>query len=188
MPSLTGSRVILKPLAASHAAALALASADGDLWKSELTLVPNKNTVDSYIATALKGAGEGTMLPFVITVDNEIIGTTRLWRIDLANRNAEIGNTWITIRYQRSFVNTECKLLLLTHAFEKLNLIRVQFTTHVDNHKSRDAILRLGARQEGIIRNERIMPNGKPRDAIRFSIIDSEWPEIKRNLTAKLAR
>ena len=130
------------------------------------------------------------MLPFVVedTQTGEIIGSTRFWKIDKKNRKLEIGSTWYSKSWQRTYANTETKLLLLKYAFEELNCVRVQFTTDVLNEKSQNAILRLGAKKEGIVRNERIMPDGRKRNSVRFSIIDEEWPLVKENLIKKLSR
>jgi RimJ/RimL family protein N-acetyltransferase len=117
-----------------------------------------------------------------------IVGSTRFWKIDRANRKLEIGHTWLSASAQRSAVNTEAKYLLLCHAFDVMHCVRVQFTTDELNEKSRAAILRIGAKQEGIVRHERIMPDGRKRNSVRFSIIDDEWPEAKAMLEAKLAR
>ncbi|AIY41122.1 Amino-acid acetyltransferase [Collimonas arenae] len=116
----------------------------------------------------------------------QVIGCTRFWKIDGNNRKAEIGHTWIAASWQRSFVNTEAKYLMLRYAFEELHCVRVQFQTDEINDKSRAAILRLGAKQEGIIRNERIMQDGRKRNSVRFSIIDDEWAAVKMNLEARL--
>ena len=115
-----------------------------------------------------------------------VVGSTRFWKIDRANRKMEIGHTWLSESVQRSGVNTEAKYLLLTHAFEVMRAVRVQFTTDELNEKSRAAILRIGAKQEGIVRNERIMPDGRVRNSVRFSIVDGEWPEVKAMLQAKM--
>ena len=117
-----------------------------------------------------------------------VVGSTRFWKVDRVNRKLEIGHTWLAQSTQNSAINTEAKLLLLTYAFEVLDCVRVQFTTDELNEKSRAAILRLGAVQEGIVRHERIMPDGRKRNSVRFSIIDSEWPQVKANLQAKLQR
>jgi RimJ/RimL family protein N-acetyltransferase len=119
--------------------------------------------------------------------DGRVVGSTRFWKIDRANRKLEIGHTWLAASVQRSSINTEAKYLLLTYAFEKLDCVRVQFTTDELNEKSRAAILRLGAQQEGIVRHERIMPDGRKRNSVRFSIIDDEWPRVREGLRARLA-
>ena len=129
-------------------------------------------------------------MPFVIVqrATGAIVGSTRFWKIDLANRKMEIGHTWLGASVQRSGLNTEAKLLLLTHAFEALHAVRVQFTTDELNHASRAAILRLGAVQVGIVRHERIMPDGRKRNSVRFSIIDTEWAAVKAGLRSQLER
>lgn len=189
-PTLTGKTVELQPLQKEHAAQLVQAAADGELWNMKVTVIPGPDTVAQYIATALEGRANQTVMPFVIVRRDtgQIVGSTRFWKIDLANRKMEIGHTWLGSSTQRSGINTEAKLLLLTHAFEALQAIRVQFTTDELNEKSRAAILRIGAKQEGIVRNERIMPDGRKRNSVRFSIIDTEWDEVKAMLQQKMAR
>lgn len=189
-PTLRGDTVELQPLQAVHAETLLDAAADGELWNLKVTVIPGPTTVDQYIATAVAGREAGTMLPFLIVRKDTgaIVGSTRFWKIDRANRKMEIGHTWLARSAQRTHINTECKLLLLTHAFEQMNATRVQFTTDELNTASREAILRLGALQEGVIRHERIMPDGRIRNSVRFSIIETEWQEIKALLQKKLAR
>ncbi|MGM3277411.1 GNAT family N-acetyltransferase [Ralstonia sp. 24A2] len=189
-PTLVGANVELRPLLTDHASALVMAAADGELWNLKVTVVPGPETVDGYVATALQGRQAGTVMPFVILrrASNQIIGSTRFWKIDRTNRKLEIGHTWLSQSAQRSSINTEAKLLLLTFAFEVMQCVRVQFTTDELNEKSRAAILRIGAKQEGIVRHERIMPDGRKRNSVRFSIIDTEWPEVKAMLEARLAR
>ncbi|WP_425317815.1 GNAT family N-acetyltransferase [Pseudomonas nitroreducens] len=187
-PHLIGQHVELIPLRAEHRDALLNAATDGELWNLKVTVVPGPDTVDSYIAKAEKGLEEGTVLPFAILDrrNGKIVGSTRFWKVDRANRKLEIGHTWLALSAQRTPINTEAKLLLLTYAFEELDCVRVQFTTDELNEKSRAAILRLGAVQEGIVRHERIMPDGRKRNSVRFSIIDSEWPEVKARLQQRL--
>ena len=189
-PTLTGQTVELRPLQQEHAQALLDAAADGHLWNLKLTVVPGPETVDSYIATALDGRAAGTVMPFVIVRRDTgaVVGSTRFWKIDRVNRKLEIGHTWLSESVQRSAVNTEAKYLLLSHAFEPMQCVRVQFTTDELNEKSRAAILRIGAKQEGIVRHERIMPDGRKRNSVRFSIIDEEWVEVKAMLEGKLGR
>lgn len=189
-PALTGKTVELRPLQREHAQALLDAAADGQLWNMKLTVVPGPGTIDSYIATALEGRAAGTVMPFVIVRRDTgvLVGSTRFWKIDQVNRKLEIGHTWLSASVQRSAVNTEAKYLLLTHAFEAMQCVRVQFTTDELNEKSRAAILRIGAKQEGVVRHERIMPDGRKRNSVRFSIIDDEWDEVKAMLEAKLER
>ncbi|MCS3514616.1 MULTISPECIES: GNAT family N-acetyltransferase [Pseudomonas] len=188
--TLTGTAVELQPLQREHAAALLDAAADGELWNLKVTHVPGPDTVDQYIETALAGRDAGTMIPFTLVRRDTglVVGSTRFWKVDRVNRKLEIGHTWLAQSTQNSAINTEAKLLLLTYAFEVLDCVRVQFTTDELNEKSRAAILRLGAVQEGIVRHERIMRDGRKRNSVRFSIIDSEWPQVKANLLAKLQR
>jgi N-acetyltransferase len=185
--TLTGKKIRLRPLQASDAEVLVKAAADGQLWSLPYTVIPSKETIEEYISLAIKGRDAGSVIPFVVEdlATNRVIGSTRYWKIDLNNRKLEIGHTWYSQSFQRTHVNTEAKYLLLQYAFEKLNCVRVQFTTDEINQKSRSAILRIGATQEGIIRNERIMPNGRLRNSVRFSIIDLEWPSIKELLKSK---
>jgi len=188
-PTLQGSLVTLRPLSATDAPSLAAAAADGELWTLPFTVVPSADTVQAYIDKALLGKAEGSVMPFAVTLTDsqQIIGSTRFWKIDRENRKLEIGHTWYSRAWQRTAANTESKLLLLRYAFEQLRCVRVQFTTDVLNERSRAAILRLGAVQEGIIRNERIMPNGRKRTSVRFSIIDGEWPDVSARLERRLA-
>ena len=189
-PTLIGQAVELRPLQQEHAKALLDAAADGQLWNMKLTVVPGPETIGSYIATALDGRAAGTVMPFVIVRRDTgaIVGSTRFWKIDRMNRKLEIGHTWLGESVQRSAVNTEAKYLLLSQAFEAMQCVRVQFTTDELNEKSRAAILRIGAKQEGIVRHERIMPDGRKRNSVRFSIIDEEWAGVKAMLQRKLGR
>lgn len=189
-PTLTGTLVELRPLQAQHAPALLEAVADGQLWNMTLTVVPGPDTMERYIATALEGARAGSVMPFLIVhrPTGAIAGSTRFWKIDRLNRKLEIGHTWLSASMQRTGVNTEAKLLLLTYAFDVMQAVRVQFTTDELNHKSRAAILRLGAVQEGIVRHERIMPDGRKRNSVRFSMIDTEWEQVRAGLERRLSR
>jgi RimJ/RimL family protein N-acetyltransferase len=187
--TLQGQRIVLRPLQYADADALLHAAADGELWNLTVTVVPSPGTIDSYLKKALDGRDAGTVMPFVIVLKDsgEVIGSTRFWKIDPLNRKLEIGSSWIAERWQKSFVNTEAKYLMLRHAFEVLDCVRVQFTTDENNQKSRQAILRLGAQQEGVVRHERIMPDGRKRNSVRFSIIDDEWLQVRQRLEQKLA-
>jgi len=189
-PTLIGDIIELRPLQLAHAPDLLDAAADGQLWNMTLTVVPGPETIDAYIATALAGQQAGTVMPFVIVErdSGRLLGSTRFWKIDRDNRKLEIGHTWLRASVQRSGVNTEAKYLLLAYAFEQMGCVRVQFTTDELNEKSRAAILRIGAKQEGIVRHERIMPDGRKRNSVRFSLIDSEWPEVKGLLQHKMKR
>ncbi|MEI6205430.1 MAG: GNAT family protein [Desulfuromonadales bacterium] len=188
MKILEGATIRLRPLAVSDGPALVQAATDGELWNLPFTVVPSVDTVDDYIRTALEGQSAGTVLPFVTELleNRQVVGTTRFWKIDRRNRKLEIGHTWIAASWQKTRVNTEAKLLMLEYAFEKLGCVRVQLTTDERNERSLRAILRLGAQQEGIVRNERIMPDGWIRNSVRLSIIDSEWPAIRHSLEEKL--
>ncbi|QXI31582.1 GNAT family N-acetyltransferase [Pseudomonas vanderleydeniana] len=188
--ALEGQRLLLRPLQLDDADALVRAAEEGELWNLPFTVVPSQATVEGYIGNALAGRDAGTVMPFVIVLKDtgEVIGSTRFWKIDRHYRKLEIGSSWIATRWQKSFVNTEAKYLMLRHAFEDLECVRVQFTTDEINSRSRAAILRLGAQQEGIVRNERIMPDGRKRNSVRFSIIDEEWPQVRDHLQARLLR
>jgi RimJ/RimL family protein N-acetyltransferase len=190
MDTLEGQRINLRALQFSDADALVNAARDGELWNLTVTVVPSPTTVDSYLKKALDGRDAGTVLPFVIVLKDtgEVIGSTRFWKVDRLNRKLEIGSSWISARWQKTFVNTEAKYLMLRYAFDVLDCVRVQFTTDENNQKSRNAILRLGAQQEGIVRHERIMPDGRKRNSVRFSIIDEEWPLVREKLEKKLTK
>jgi RimJ/RimL family protein N-acetyltransferase len=180
--------VRLEPLSTAHHEPLIAAAGDGELWNSIVTVVPTRDTMAEYIQAALTAQAQGTELPFVIIrkSSGEVVGTTRFYEIKPPDRGAAIGYTWVAASAQRTPVNTEAKLLLLTHAFEHWQTIRVEFITDVLNQQSRTAILRLGAKEEGTLRNHMIMPGGRIRDSVCFSIIAAEWPEVKARLTAKL--
>jgi len=186
--ALIGPRIRLRPLQASDADALVEAASDGELWNLPFTVVPSAATVADYIRTALEGMEAGTVLPYVteIRATGRVVGSTRFWKIDRRNRKLEIGSTWLAASWQRTFVNTEAKFLMLQHAFDTLGCVRVQLTTDELNDRSRNAILRLGARQEGVIRHERIMPDGRKRNSVRYSIIDDEWPAVRLTLGRRL--
>ena len=189
LPELIGHHITLRPLMSSDEADIIKAASDGELWNLNFTVIPSAKTAKAYIDKAISGRNEKTIIPFVIVdnATNKIIGSTRYFKIDLTNRKLEIGHTWYSESYQRTYANTEAKYLLLKYAFEELKCVRVLFTTDEINLKSRNAILRIGAKQEGIIRNERIMPNGRIRNAVRFSIIDTEWQKVKRDLIKRLS-
>jgi len=181
---LEGRQVRLEPLSLAHEESLIAAAADGELWNSIVTIVPSRATMAGYIASALEEQVRGSELPFVIVrkSSGQVVGSTRLYFIDRENRHAEIGYTWLAASAQRTGVNTEAKLLLLTYAFEVWRCIRIAFMTDVLNAQSRAAISRLGAKEEGILRNHMIMSGGRYRDSVCFSIIEAEWPEVKARL------
>ena len=185
--TLSGSHAQLKPLSHDHLAGLTEAVKDGELWKLWYTSVPSAEGMPKEIDRRLGLQASGAMLPWtVFDADGKIAGMTTYMNVDAANRRVEIGSTWYARRVQRSGVNTQCKWLLLTHAFEKLDCIAVEFRTHFFNHQSRRGIERLGAKQDGILRNHAIAPNGTLRDTVVFSIIAGEWPTVKAHLTYQL--
>ena len=188
--TLTGIHASIEPLGREHEEALQRAVADGELWRLWYTTVAPPEKMAEYIATALDMRERLDAMPFVIRekFSGEIVGCTRYFNVDAANRRLEIGHTWYSKRVQRGPVNTECKLLLLAHAFEKLRCIAVEFRTHWFNHASRTAIARLGARQDGVLRNHQLSADGSKRDTVVFSIIDGEWPAVKQHLRYQLER
>ncbi len=188
--SLEGHLVKLVPLNATHREDLLEAASDGKLWELWYTSVPSAETIDSYLDTVFKNQKAGLALPFVVIEKKtgKVVGSTRYMNADTQNRRVEIGSTWYSQSVQRTGINTECKYLLLSHAFEVLKTIAVEFKTNFHNFPSRNAILRLGAKQEGIIRNHRIDHNGNLRDTVLFSILDNEWPTVKTSLEFKMSR
>lgn len=188
-PTLRGKHVALEPLQATHADALRAAAADGELWKLWHTSVPAPDATEAYIQTALSWQAQGRALPFAVRDAKGVVaGSTRYGNIDADNRRVEIGWTWYARRVQRSALNTEAKRLLLAHAFETMGCIAVEFRTHWFNHASRAAIERLGAKQDGVLRNHMLMPDGSVRDTVVFSIISAEWPVVRRHLDFLLDR
>ena len=185
---LAGTLVSLEPLAGDHASALAVAA--GDLWRLWYTSVASAERMPDYVAAALDMRERLGAMPFVVreNATGEIVGCTRYFNVDAANRRLEIGHTWYATRVQRTGVNTECKLLLLRHAFETLHCIAVEFRTHWFNHASRMAIARLGAKQDGVLRNHQLLPDGSRRDTVVFSILDSEWLAVRQHLQYQLKR
>jgi RimJ/RimL family protein N-acetyltransferase len=190
--TLEGEYVRLEPLTLAHEEALIAAASDGELWNTDVTIIPRAEGMRDYIQFALDGLAQGNQLPFVIVLksgaEDEVVGSTRFYEIRPNDRAAAIGYTWLAKRAQRTPVNTEAKLLLLTHAFKTWKCLRVELITDVRNEQSRAAILRLGAKQEGILRKHLILPSGRVRDSVVFSIIDDEWPEVKARLEARLAQ
>jgi RimJ/RimL family protein N-acetyltransferase len=186
--TLEGRHVRLEPLTFAHESALNEAAADGELWNADVTIIPKSEGMKAYIEFALNGLSQQTQLPFVIVQpdDNRVVGTTRFYEIRVQDRAVAIGYTWLAKSAQRTAINTEAKLLLLTHAFETWKCLRVELITDVRNEQSRAAILRIGAKQEGILRKHLILPSGRTRDSVVFSIIDDEWPSVKANLRNRL--
>jgi RimJ/RimL family protein N-acetyltransferase len=188
--TLRGIIVSLEPLAAEHASALAAAARDGELWRLWYTSIAAPDRMHEYVATALDMRERLDAMPFVVrdNASGDIVGCTRYFNVDAKNRRLEIGHTWYARRVQRTALNTECKLLLLGHAFETLGCIAVEFRTHWFNHASRDAIVRLGAKQDAVLRNHQLGPDGVKRDTVVFSIIDNEWPAVRQHLRYQLER
>ena len=188
--TLRGNHVTLEPLAREHADALVLAAADGKLWELWYTSVPKQDAMRTEIDRRLDLCMAGNMLPFSVRRNDTdaLCGMTTYMNVDAAHRRVEIGSTWYAQSAQRTSINTESKLLLLSHAFETLHCIAVEFRTSFMNLPSRAAITRLGARQDGILRNHQRMADGSFRDTVVFSIIESEWPAVRRHLQFKLAR
>ena len=185
---LEGSHVRLEPLAKAHLAGLAQVGLEEELWRWIPAPVRTAEEMATYIETALQEQERGVSLPFALIekATGRAIGSTRYGNIDRTHRRMEIGWTWVAREWQRTAVNTEAKYLLLKHAFETLGCIRVELKTDSLNEKSRAAILRIGAREEGIFRNHMIAANGRIRHTVYFSIIDSEWPAVKARLESLL--
>ncbi len=185
--TLSGAHARLEPLTPAHREDLVTAVRDGELWRLWYTSIPAPEKMQAEIERRLALQAAGSMLPFTVRDgDGKVAGMTTYMNVDAGNRRVEIGSTWYAKRVQRSALNTQCKLLLLTHAFEKLNCIAVEFRTHFFNHQSRRGIERLGARQDGILRSHQVAPNGTLRDTVVYSIIASEWPTVKAHLTYQL--
>ncbi|MFL6792251.1 MAG: GNAT family N-acetyltransferase [Bradyrhizobium sp.] len=185
--TLGGAHARLEPLSHDHCDGLTEAVKDGELWKLWYTFIPKPEDMRKEIDRRLGLQVAGSMLPFtVFDAQGAIAGMTTYMNVDTSNRRVEIGSTWYARRVQRSAVNTQCKLLLLTQAFERLDCIAVEFRTHFFNHQSRRGIERLGAKQDGILRNHQIAPNGTLRDTVVYSIIASEWPTVKAHLDYQL--
>ena len=185
--TLTGEHAALVPLAAAHAAALGDAVRDGELWRLWYTSVPAPEQMDAEIARRLGLQAAGSMLPFtVLDAAGVASGMTTYMNIDAVHRRVEIGSTWYAKRVQQTPLNTECKLLLLGHAFDTLDCIAVEFRTHVFNQPSRRAIERLGARLDGILRNHQRAANGTLRDTCVYSITQAEWPTVRTHLRWQL--
>jgi RimJ/RimL family protein N-acetyltransferase len=185
--TLKGEHASLEPLSSAHRDGMIEAVKDGDLWNLWYTAIPAPDKMEAEIARRLDLQQKGAMLPFTVKdADGKIAGMTTYMNVDAPNRRVEIGSTWYAKRVQRTPLNTQCKLMLLTHAFEKLDCIAVEFRTHFFNHQSRRGIERLGAKQDGILRNHSISPNGTLRDTVVFSIIASDWPTAKAHLTYQL--
>ena len=187
---LTGKHVRLEPLAFEHHDDLVESVRDGELWNLWYTFIPTPDKVRAEIERRLGLQDKGSMLPFAVVelASGRAVGMTTYMDIDAANRRVEIGSTWYRQRVWRTALNTECKLLLLRHAFEELSCVAVEFRTHFMNQRSRRAIERLGAKLDGILRNHRFLPNGTLRDTCVYSIIANEWPSVRAHLIHQLQR
>jgi len=186
--TLTGRYASLVPLSQNHYDELAEAVKDGELWKLWFTSVPNPEGMRAEIERRLELQRQGSMLPFTVldVATGRAVGMTTYMNVDSVYHRVEIGSTWYRKSMQRSPVNTECKLMLLAHAFESLNCIAVEFRTHFYNQRSRRAIERLGAKLDGVLRSHQLATNGTLRDTCVYSIIASEWPAAKANLESLL--
>lgn len=185
--TLRGEHARLEPLSHDHLEGLVEAVKDGELFKLWYTAVPRPENMAKEIDRRLGLQKAGSMLPFtVFDAAGKIAGMSTYMNVDAANRRVEIGSTWYAKRVQRTPLNTQCKLLLLGHAFEAIGCIAVEFRTHFFNHQSRRAIERLGAKQDGILRSHQIAPNGTLRDTVVFSIVAAEWPTVKAHLNFQL--
>ncbi len=188
--ALEGAHATLAPLDHSHLDDLVEATKDGELWKLWYTFVPTAEDMAGEIDRRLGLQESGSMLPFT-TIENatgQAVGMTTYMNIDAASKRVEIGSTWNRKRVQRGPMNTECKFMLLRHAFETLDCIAVEFRTHFFNHQSRGAIERLGAKLDGVLRNHMVMADGSFRDTCCYSIIASEWPTVKTHLSYQMSR
>jgi RimJ/RimL family protein N-acetyltransferase len=186
--TLEGAHVRLEPLAKAHLAGLAAVGLDEELWLWTPVPVRTAEEMAGYIETALEEQERGVSLPFALIekATRRVVGSTRYGNIDRAHHRVEIGWTWVAREWQRTAVNTEAKYLLLRHAFETLGCIRVELKTDSLNERSRTAILRIGAREEGIFRNHMITASGRVRHSVYFSVVDSEWPAVKARLESRL--
>jgi len=172
-----------------HVDALTSAALDPRIWEFTSSILRNHDDVQKYVEAALSLQSAGTAMPFA-TLDRStrrVVGSTRFGNIDRENRRAEIGWTWLNPQWWRTPINTEAKYLMLSHAFEQWNCIRVELKTAAKNQRSRNAILRLGAKEEGTLRHHMIQPDGSYRDSVYFSVLDEEWPAVKQNLEKRLS-
>lgn len=186
---LIGQHVKLLPLAPAHVPALIEAAGDGELWNLRVTSVPNADTAEAYVERALQDQAQGRALAYVVLdAQGKVVGSTRCCHIDWSLPRLEIGYTWYAQRVQRTALNTEAKFLLLQQAFERFGCVAVELRTHVQNLRSRTAIERLGAKQDGILRQHLRMPDGHLRDTVVYSILDSEWPEVRATLLQRLGQ
>lgn len=188
--TLEGRLVRLEPLSLDHVDALTAVGLEPELWAQTMTSIANRDDMEAYVRTALLWQEQGSALPFatVLRSENRVIGSTRFANYEAAHRRAEIGWTWLAPRWQRTGANVEAKLLMLAHAFDVLQLNRVEFKTDVLNSKSRNALLGIGATEEGVFRKHQVLWNGRIRDSVYFSVINDEWPAVRARLEQRLER
>lgn len=187
---LEGTHARLEPLTHAHTGDLVEAVKDGELWRLWYTSIPTPETMEAEITRRCGLQAAGSMLPFAVIdrASGKAAGMTTYMNVDAVNKRVEIGSTWYRESVQRTPINTECKLLLLTHAFETLNCIAVEFRTHFLNHASRRGIERLGAKLDGILRSHQVASDGTLRDTCVYSIIASEWPTVQSHLKFQMAK
>lgn len=188
--TLRGTHAVLEPLLREHRDELLAAVADGELWRLWYTTAPSPDSIDAWLDAALAQSEQLGAMPFVVrrTTDGRLVGATRMFNVDATHRRLEIGNTWYSASVQRTAINTECKAMLLAHAFDTLGCIAVELRTHFMNRQSRAAIERLGARLDGVLRHHQLLANGTIRDTCVYSIVAPEWPAVRENLRWQLER
>lgn len=188
-PVLEGRHILLRPMVRSDGSAIVDAASDGKLWELFYTVVPGPESINAYLDRAEREQGWGRIMPFAVIekASGDLVGATRYMRMNAPHRRLEIGTTFYASRVQRTPINSEAKLLLLTHAFESMNCVCVQFRTDHFNFASQRAIERLGAKRDGLIRNHQII-DGRVRDTVLYSILANEWEGVKRNLQMRLSR
>ncbi|MCE2828200.1 MAG: GNAT family N-acetyltransferase [Sphingomonadales bacterium] len=188
-PVLEGRHILLRPMVRGDGPAIVDAASDGKLWELFYTVVPGPESINAYLDRAEREQGWGRIMPFSVIekASGDLVGATRYMRMNAPHRRLEIGTTFYASRVQRTPINSEAKLLLLTHAFESMNCVCVQFRTDHFNFASQRAIERLGAKRDGLIRNHQII-DGRVRDTVLYSILANEWEGVKRNLQMRLSR
>ena len=187
--TLADTDVTLVPLDQTHASDLKIAASDGEMWKLWYTWIPHPDDVETEIDRRLSEQNAGRMLPFaILDASGRAVGMTTYMNIDATNKRVEIGSTWVCKSVQRGPLNTQCKRLLLAHAFDTLGCIAVEFRTHFMNHQSRRAIERLGAKLDGVLRSHMVMADGSLRDTCVYSIVAHEWPMVRAHLNWQLTK
>jgi N-acetyltransferase len=185
-PTLENEKIKLIPLEVHHSAAL-LEANDPEIWRFMFNEITTLEQMDQWVTAAIRLRDQQTALPFTVVLkeQNRIIGSTRLFEINFSQKSCELGSTWYSKDHQRSFVNSNCKYLILRYCFEELRMLRVQLKTDERNHRSQKAIERLGAVKEGVLRKERILSDGYVRNAVLYSIVDEEWPSVKEGFALR---